>query len=118
MKVGDTAVLKRVITPQMVQQYHRLQGIEEMTVREVPQPLITSMFSYLLGVNLPGPGTNYLKQKNTWHAAAPLNTTLSATVEINRLRPEKNLVNLTTRCIAEDGKLICDGDALVLFRET
>jgi hypothetical protein len=32
------------------------------------------------------------------------------------LRRDKALVNLTTRCTGRDGRLICTGEALVLFQ--
>lgn len=83
----------------------------------VPEPLIGALFSYLLGVHLPGFGTNYLKQEMHFLAAAPLNQPLTARVEITRLRPEKHLVDLATTCRTADGTLICEGRALVLARD-
>lgn len=38
--------------------------------RVVPEPLIAGLFSTLLGVRLPGPGTNYLKQELGFHGPA------------------------------------------------
>jgi acyl dehydratase len=38
---------------------------------------------------------------------------LTASVEITRLRPEKDLVDLRTRCFGEDGKRVSEGRALV-----
>lgn len=83
----------------------------------VPEPLIGALFSYLLGVELPGFGTNYLKQEMRFLAPAPLNQPLTARVEITRLRPEKHLVDLATTCSSADGTLICEGRALVLARD-
>lgn len=83
----------------------------------VPEPLIGALFSYLLGVQLPGFGTNYLKQEMRFLAPAPLDEALTARVEITRLRPEKHLVDLTTTCRTADGRLICEGRALVLARD-
>jgi hypothetical protein len=37
-------------------------------------------------------------------------------VSIVRLRADKELVNLATRIHAADGRLVCDGEALVLVR--
>lgn len=83
----------------------------------VPEPLIGALFSYLLGVHLPGFGTNYLKQEMRFLAPAPLDQPLTARVEITRLRPEKHLVDLATTCRTADGTLICEGRALVLARD-
>jgi 3-hydroxybutyryl-CoA dehydratase len=84
---------------------------------QVPEPLIGALFSYLLGVHLPGSGTNYLKQEMRFLAPAPLDQPLTARVEITRLRPEKHLVDLATTCRTADGTLICEGRALVLARD-
>lgn len=84
----------------------------------VPEPLIAGLFSYLLGVELPGAGTNYLKQDLVFKASAPLNTKLDARVEITRLRPEKHLVDLWATCRTRDGMLICEGRSLVKAKDS
>jgi 3-hydroxybutyryl-CoA dehydratase len=81
----------------------------------VPEPLINSLFSYLLGVELPGPGTQYLKQSTTFMRQAKINDTLNAEVTITRLRPEKNLIDLVTVCRNSAGDVIAEGRALVWF---
>ncbi len=83
----------------------------------VPEALINGMFSYLLGVDLPGQGTNYLKQETDFLRPARLGDTLTARVEITRLRPDKHLVDLRTTCTDEHGELIADGRALVLAKD-
>jgi acyl dehydratase len=42
---------------------------------------------------------------------------LTASVEIIRLRPEKQLVNLRTVCTNPDGEIVCSGEALVLVSD-
>ena len=83
----------------------------------VPEALINAMFSYLLGVDLPGQGTNYLKQETEFVSDAAYGEPLSARVEITRLRPDNHLVDLETTCRAKDGRLIARGRALVLARD-
>lgn len=83
----------------------------------VPEALINGMFSYLLGVDLPGQGTNYLKQETDFLRPARLGDRLTARVEITRLRPDKHLVDLRTTCTDEDGELIAGGRALVLAKD-
>ncbi len=83
----------------------------------MPEPLIAALFSYLLGVKLPGFGTNYLKQELEFLAPAPLGAELVASVEITRLRPEKDLVDLATICTTADGEPIAKGRALVLVKD-
>lgn len=84
--------------------------------RIVPWPLLAGMFSDLLGTRLPGRGTGWLKQQLRYPAAAHSGEALIATVTITRLRAAKELVNLATRVNAADGRVVCDGEALVLVR--
>lgn len=83
----------------------------------MPEALVNGLFSYLLGVHLPGQGTNYLKQETDFVAPAPLGLPLVARVEITRLRPDKHLVDLATTCHTGDGALVARGRALVLARD-
>jgi acyl dehydratase len=84
--------------------------------RIVPGPLLAGMFSSLLGTRLPGRGTGWMKQALRFPAPAYPGETLSAAVAITRLRADKELVNLSTRVVAADGRIVCDGEALVLVR--
>jgi hypothetical protein len=84
---------------------------------EAPEALIGALFSYLLGVKLPGAGTNYLKQITDYHAPARLGVPLTATVRVERLRPEKCLVDLETVCVDDGGALIARGRALVYVKD-
>ena len=84
--------------------------------RIVPWPLLAGMFSDLLGTRLPGRGTGWMKQALRYPSAAHPGEALTATVTITRLRADKELVNLATRVCAADGRVVCDGEALVLVR--
>ena len=83
----------------------------------IPGPLLGALFSYLLGTRLPGRGTNWLKQSLSFQRPAYPQVEIIARVEIIRLRPEKNLVNLRTTCVDQAGALLCDGEALVAVRD-
>jgi acyl dehydratase len=74
------------------------------------------MFSDLLGTRLPGRGTGWMKQSLRYPSAAHPGDALTATVTITRLRAEKELVNLATLISAANGRVVCDGEALVLVR--
>lgn len=113
MKLGDRASVSRVFLPEHLRSFQQLAGHDGPLVH-VPEPLIGGLFSYLLGVELPGRGTNYLKQEMTFFEPAPVGVPLTATVEITRLRPDKQLVDLATTCTAPDGRVLCQGRALVL----
>lgn len=82
----------------------------------VPGMLLGGMISCLLGVELPGRGTNWMKQSFQWKGPAYLGETVVATVEVVRLRPEKDLVNLKVTLFAGE-RLIGEGESLVMARE-
>ncbi|MGS4919241.1 MULTISPECIES: phosphate acetyltransferase [Mameliella] len=115
MEIGQTASTTRTYAKADLAAFSELSGVEAGT--EVPEPLIAALFSYLLGVELPGSGTNYLKQDLRFASPAPLDTALTATVEITRLRPEKHLVDLWATCVTPDGTLICEGRSLVKAKD-
>ncbi|KAJ55437.1 phosphate acetyltransferase [Actibacterium mucosum KCTC 23349] len=116
MKLGDFAETTRVYSDTHRAEFETLTG-QNAAAGTVPEPLIAAMFSYLLGVELPGGGTNYLKQSLSFVAQAPLDEPLTARVEITRLRPEKHLVDLATTCRTGSGTLVCEGRALVLAKD-
>ncbi|WP_119678803.1 hotdog family protein [Indioceanicola profundi] len=112
MKLGDMAEITRIFTAADVADYVSLGGAS-MPDGVLPEPLIGALFSYLLGVRLPGQGTNYLKQETELLGKARVGEPLTARVEITRLRPEKNLVDLETTCRTSDGTVVARGRALV-----
>lgn len=116
MRVGDRAEITRSFHAGDLSEYAALGG-HALNGERVPGALINALFSYLLGMELPGLGTNYLKQQTRWLAPARTGRALTASVEITRLRPEKHLVDLATTCRDEDGRLVAEGSALVYVRD-
>lgn len=121
MSVGMSASCARVYTEDDRKRYRLLAQDDSNDLDEgryrLPEPLIASMFSFILGTDLPGFGTNYLKQKMHFIRPAYFGEQLTATVTISQLRPEKNLVNLQTTCRNASGELVCSGEALVLAKD-
>ena len=122
--VGKSAALTRVFTADDHAAYVALTGddcapgdraLSDWAHDEVPEPLIAGLFSTLLGVHLPGHGTNYLKQSMEFISPATIGEEVRATVEIIAVRPDKRLVDLETTCVAGQ-RAICRGQALVLAR--
>lgn len=114
LSVGQCAEITRTYTRNDLALYETLSGAQ---AESVPEPLIAALFSYLLGVKLPGSGTNYLKQELVFKAPAPIDVALQAKVQITRLRPEKHLVDLWANCLTPDGMVICEGRSLVKARD-
>ena len=115
-EVGQTAAIKRTFDQKDLAEYASLANAVTAS-RVVPAPLLGGMFSYLLGTQLPGRGTNYLKQHLEFPQPAFVGDELTATVEIVRVRPDKDLVNLRTVCANPRGKIVCQGEALVLVKD-
>ncbi len=115
LDIGDKAVVRRAFSADDLRVWRVMAGLGTPW-RTVPEPLIAGLFSYLLGEQLPGHGTNYLKQRMRFESAAVAGEQLAAHVTVTRLVFEKALVYLDTLCSGEDGRVICSGSALVLFR--
>lgn len=116
LAIGLFAETSRTFTQSDIEALHVLTGAP-LSGAHLPEALINGLFSYLLGVELPGQGTNYLKQETEFLQAALTGERLSARVEITRLRPDKHLVDLATTCHLPCGTLIARGRALVLARD-
>jgi acyl dehydratase len=130
LEPGQTAHLERAFSPADLDEYAALAGESNplftrpdralslgLTGSPVPGPLLGALFSCLLGTRLPGPGTNWLKQRLLFRQPAYPGQLLRAEVQITRLRPEKNLANLSTRAWDPAGRLVCTGEALVLVAD-
>jgi 3-hydroxybutyryl-CoA dehydratase len=112
MKLADFTEVTRTFSARDLHDYTALSG-HAISGEQVPEPLIGALFSYLLGVKLPGMGTNYLKQETRFTATAKTGEPLTARVEITRLRPDKQLADLATTCRQGNGQIIAEGRALV-----
>ena len=116
LHIGQSATITRPFTTSDLAQYAALARIAPAP-RTVPGPLLGGMFSRLLGTQLPGRGTNWLKQKLAFPTPAHVGQEITATVEIVRLRPDKHLVNLRTTCTDPAGVVVCEGEALVYIQD-
>lgn len=117
LEIGAKKKITRTYTDEDMRDFAVLAGDLASVPTSVPGPLIGGLFSYLLGVELPGRGTNYLKQSLEFLAPAPVGEALTASVTVSRLRPEKHLVDLETVCTTPDGTRICQGRALVYVED-
>jgi acyl dehydratase len=83
----------------------------------VPPPLLGGLISCLLGIELPGRGTNWLRQRYAFHHSVSPDEPVTGRVEIIRLRPDKALVNLRTECSTPLHGTVVSGEALVLVAD-
>jgi 3-hydroxybutyryl-CoA dehydratase len=116
LSIGQKAAVSRRFTADEVTALAKLVSEADRPglAPTVPTALLGGLFSYLLGTQLPGAGTIYLKQQLEFIAPAYCDEELTATVEIREIKPEKRLVTLNTKCVDSQGQLICQGSALVL----
>jgi acyl dehydratase len=119
IRPGMTAASTRTITADDVAAYRDL--VDDPNPRyaadgAVPPAILGGLVSHLLGVHLPGRGTNWLRQRFAFHAPVAVGTPIATGVEVTRVRPDKALVDLATTCTAA-GRTAVTGAALVLIAE-
>jgi 3-hydroxybutyryl-CoA dehydratase len=76
--------------------------------------IAAGMISATLANDLPGPGTVYLGQSLQFKLPVYPGDTITATVEVRSVRPDKPIVTLGTVCTNQDGEVVLDGEAVVL----
>ena len=74
--------------------------------------LSAGLISAVLGTRLPGPGTLYLRQSLRFVAPVRIGETVTASVEVSELNPERHRATLKTLCKVGD-TLVIDGEAYV-----
>jgi 3-hydroxybutyryl-CoA dehydratase len=75
--------------------------------------LSAGLISAVLGTKLPGPGTIYMGQTLRFRAPVKIGATVTATVEVTALDPEKKRATLKTTCTV-GGKTVIEGEATVM----
>lgn len=76
--------------------------------------LSAGLISAVIGMQLPGPGTIYMKQSLSFRAPIRIGDTVTATVRVASFDPESRRAVLTTTCESQDGIQLVSGEALVL----
>lgn len=74
--------------------------------------LSAGLISAVLGTQLPGPGTLYMRQSLRFAAPVKIGDTVVATVEVTALNPEKKRATLKTVCAVGD-EVVIEGEAYV-----
>ena len=74
--------------------------------------LAAGLITKVLGTQLPGPGTIYLSQTLKFRAPVRIGQTVTATVEVAALHPDRHRATLRTVCTVR-GEPVLDGEALV-----
>ncbi len=130
IKVGDKASISKTITEHDIYTYAGLVGdfnpvhVNEEEARKTMfggriahGMLVAGFISTVLGTGLPGAGTIYLEQSLKFLAPVRIGDTVTAEVEVIEKFDEKKRMRLRTRVYNQDGKVVVDGEALVMLYE-
>lgn len=75
-----------------------------------------SLFSEILGNDLPGPGSIYLEQSFKFLAPIYIGTEVDLIVEVVDVRPDQKVIRVSTNCTDMSGRLCLTGEATLLRR--
>ncbi len=126
LQVGDAAEVAKTISESDIYLYAGITGdfnpahINEayaaktfFKTRIAHGMLLGGFISAILGNQLPGPGTIYVRQELNFMNPARMGDTITSRVEVVEIITEKNRVKLKTTCVNQDGILLMEGEATV-----
>lgn len=83
--------------------------------RPVAHGMLTGgLISTVIGTKLPGPGAVYLSQALKFRSPVFPGDTITAEVEVVEKVSGKNRIRLRTTCFNQEGKVVVEGEALVM----
>lgn len=128
--IGATARRIRAITPELVGQFsvisedtnpiHLDDAFAQTTRfgRRIAHGMLAgALISAVIGNDLPGKGAIYLGQTLRFAAPVYLGDTITTTVAVTAVRPEKRILTLATTCVNQDGATVVTGEATVMLME-
>ena len=126
-RVGDRATARRRFTDEDVRRFAELSGdFNELHVddaaaarsrfgrRLVHGMLTASLFTRLLGMELPGRGTIYMSQTLRFTAPVYIGDEVEAVVEVVAVDIPRRRLTLSTTCQNERGQQVVVGEAIVM----
>ena len=127
IKVGDSASLSRQLTMKDIIAFAAITGDnnpahldEEYAKSDMFHKIVAhgmwggSLFSTLLGTELPGPGTIYLSQTLKFLKPVSIGDKINVTVAVTEKKPENHRVILECTCINQKGEKVITGNAEVI----
>jgi len=124
---GDAAEFSKTVTESDIAGFAEITGdfnpvhLDETYARKTPFRgriahgiLAAGFISAVIGMQLPGPGTIYIEQAFRFRFPVRMGDTITARVEVLAIEAGKNLVRLKTTCSNQDGRLVLDGEAVVM----
>jgi len=77
--------------------------------------IAAGLISATLANDLPGPGTVYLSQSLKFRLPVYPGDTITATIEVRTVRPDKPIATLGTCVTNQKGEVVLEGEAVVLY---
>lgn len=127
LELGQTVAMTREIKDEDVRMFALLSGDENpihldeeyashtmFKHRIAHGHFVASMFSTLLGTQLPGQGSIYLGQQIKYVAPVYINDSITAHAKIIEKNIERNRVMIETTAVNQDGKLVVSGIAEIM----
>lgn len=128
LQPGDKASRTTVITDEMIRAFADLTGdtnpvhLDDTYAagtrfgRRIAHGMIAAgLISAALANDLPGPGTVYLSQTLQFKGPVYPGDTITTTVEVKSVRPDKPIVRLGTECRNQNDVVVLEGEAVVLL---
>ena len=127
MKIGDSASFTKTVSETDVYLFAGISGDfnpahvnqteaeKGMFGKRIAHGMLSAGFiSAVLGTKLPGPGTIYMGQELRFTKPVCIGDTITATVTVSELIPEKNRAILETICTNQNGDVVIKGTATVM----
>lgn len=127
MKLGASASFTKTVSEHDVYTYAGVSGdfnpahVNEVEAQKgmfgkrIAHGMLSAGFiSTVLGTQLPGPGTIYMGQELRFTKPVFFGDTITATVTVAELIPEKNRAILDTVCTNQNGEVVIKGKATVM----
>ncbi len=131
MKIGQKATLSKTFTEADILAFAQASGdenpvhLDEAYAATTPfgrriahGMLVAGLISAVLGTKLPGPGTIYLGQELRFKKPVYIGDTITAVVEVEKIRQDKPIATLKTECYNQHDVLVITGTATVLFPQS
>ena len=128
VKVGDSVSVTRAFSAVDVEAFAALSGdnnpvhldaefaaTTQFGQRVCHGALVTSLFSTLLGTQLPGEGSIYVSQNSQFRAPVFLDEEVTASVEVTEINEKRAMVTLKTTVVNAGGKVVVKGEAVMFL---
>lgn len=127
LQPGDKASRTTTITDEMIRAFADITGdanpvhLDDAYAagtrfgRRIAHGMIAAgLISAALANDLPGPGTVYLSQTLQFKAPVYPGDSITTTIEVKSVRPDKPIAILSTVCRNQQDRVVLEGEAVVL----